>query len=125
MPDLIPFVDRDQYFVVHAARQTGKTTAMRDLAARLRHRGDVAVWATLEESQGVEDTADAEPIWIRSIHDAAWTLPETHAPPPAQPFIDREPRRRLRAFLTAWAGRLDRPLSCCSTKRTWSEGPRW
>jgi predicted AAA+ superfamily ATPase len=28
-------VDRKQYFVIHAARQSGKTTYLRDLAKRL------------------------------------------------------------------------------------------
>ena len=29
LPDLRPYIDRHQYFVLHAARQTGKTTAMK------------------------------------------------------------------------------------------------
>ncbi len=39
LPDLRPFLDRDPYFVFHAPRQTGKTTAMRTLAQELRARG--------------------------------------------------------------------------------------
>ena len=32
LPNLQPFFDRKQYFVLHAPRQTGKTTAMRTFA---------------------------------------------------------------------------------------------
>ena len=47
LPELAPFFDRQQYFVLHAPRQTGKTTAMRAVAARLRSEGLAACWATL------------------------------------------------------------------------------
>ena len=53
IPDLEPFLQQKLYFVVHAARQTGKTTAMRAFAQRMRAKGIAAVWATLETSQGV------------------------------------------------------------------------
>jgi deoxyribodipyrimidine photolyase-like uncharacterized protein len=62
LPALLPYVEQRQYFVVHAARQTGKTTAMRAFAERLRGLGYAAVWATLEDGQGVTETAEAEPI---------------------------------------------------------------
>ncbi len=39
LPDLTLFLERQQYFVLHAPRQTGKTTAMRALAQTLRARG--------------------------------------------------------------------------------------
>jgi predicted AAA+ superfamily ATPase len=32
LPELAPFIERKQYFVLHAPRQTGKTTAMRTFA---------------------------------------------------------------------------------------------
>jgi hypothetical protein len=62
MPDLAPFLERDQYFVLHAPRQTGKTTAMRTFAASLRERGIAGCWVTLERCQGIEDLERAEPL---------------------------------------------------------------
>lgn len=68
-------MDRKQYFVLHAPRQTGKTTAMRRLAQELRQRGVAACWATLEGSQGIEGFERAEPIWIQALQEAAAGLP--------------------------------------------------
>ena len=103
LPELMPLIEQRLYFVVHAARQTGKTTAMRAFAERLRGLGLVAVHATLEASQGVEATEDAEPIWLRSISAAAQVgLPEALRPPAVQPFVDREPGLRLHDWLRAW-----------------------
>lgn len=67
IPDLLPLVDRRQYFVLHAARQTGKTTAVKAFAARLRARGDAAAFATVESSQGIDEIERAEPLWLEAI----------------------------------------------------------
>jgi predicted AAA+ superfamily ATPase len=34
--DLMPLINRKQYFVIHAARQTGKTTLLRSLVKELK-----------------------------------------------------------------------------------------
>ena len=49
LPSLLTFVERQQYFVLHAARQTGKTTLTRAFAARLRDLGYVAVHPSFAE----------------------------------------------------------------------------
>ena len=107
LPDLANFVDQQLYFVLHAPRQTGKTTAMRATAERLRGRGHAALWATLEESQGIEDIERAEPLWIRSIEASAqWQLPADQRPPAAAPFIAEAPGSRFSRFLRAWCASL-------------------
>ena len=60
MPALLPFVEQQLYYVVHAARQTGKSTAMIAFARRLREQGHAAVYASLEESQGLDEIEPAE-----------------------------------------------------------------
>ena len=42
LPGLMTLVDNQAYFVVHAPRQTGKTTIMRTLAQRLTEEGRYA-----------------------------------------------------------------------------------
>jgi len=96
MPDLLPFVEQQLYFVLHAARQTGKTTAMMAFAERLRGLDYVAVWATLEESQGVTRIAKAEPLWLRAIFRGSEdVLPAAQRPPDPGSFRTAEPGARL------------------------------
>jgi hypothetical protein len=110
MPDLAPFLERDQYFVLHAPRQTGKTTAMRTFAASLRERGIAGCWATLERCQGVEDIREAEPLWIQALHVRGTELPEAWRPPPPE-VVQAEPAGgRLFAYLRAWAAAVPVPL---------------
>jgi predicted AAA+ superfamily ATPase len=46
-------IDRNQYFVIHAARQSGKTTYLQDLAKRLHAAGKYhALYCSLESVQG-------------------------------------------------------------------------
>ncbi len=103
LPGVELLFERDQYFVLHAARQTGKTTAVRALAADLRARGVVAVHATLEESQGIDDLAMAEDLWVAALGDAAAPLPPGQRPPPAPA---RPIGTRLGGLLRAWAETL-------------------
>lgn len=104
LPDLLALVHQQLYFVVHAARQTGKTTAARGFAERLRGLGFVAVWATLETSQGFPDPADTEPQWLSSIHyGARICLPPEQRPPAIEGFLGGTVGERLRAWLSAWA----------------------
>lgn len=105
VPQLDRLVQREQYFVLHAARQTGKTTAMLSAAARLRAQGVAAVWATLEASQGIEDLGRAEPLWVHALaRGAAQQLPAAQQPPTADPASPEG--ARLGAWLGAWAERL-------------------
>ena len=110
MPDLAPFLERDQYFVLHAPRQTGKTTAMRTFAASLRERGIAGCWVTFEASQGVEDIADAEPLWLRALRQASSAMPTGWQAPDPTPFDAGPAGDRLSAYVRAWAAALPVPL---------------
>ena len=103
LPELLGLVERELYFVVHAARQTGKTTAMRAFGHRLRGLGYVALYATLETCQGFESVAEAEPLWIGALAAAADAqLPAALRPPPPAPFLEAAPGARLQRWLGAW-----------------------
>lgn len=104
-------VDQDRYFILHAPRQTGKTTAIVTLAEELRAEGRIAVRASLLASRGVSDVGTAEPLWLFAIEDAAatWLAPDQR-PPPHQPFLEGPPGTRLQAWLSAWARAVDRPV---------------
>jgi hypothetical protein len=110
LPDVQRLFDRNQYFVVHAPRQTGKTTAMRALAEALRAKGVAACWASLEMAQGLESVNDAEPLWIDSLFEASQELRDAWRAPDPATFRNDAHGIRLRAYLAAWASSLDVPL---------------
>jgi AAA-like domain len=111
LPQLSRLIAQEQYFVLHAPRQTGKTTAMLTFAARLRSEGVAAVWATLEESQGIDELAHAEALWIGALQRAAHhQLTPKQQPPQMDPTQGGAPGSRLHSFLEAWCAALPGPL---------------
>ncbi len=56
LPGIHRLVDRGQYFVLHAPRQSGKTTAIKALVREINAKGEmVALYCSLETLQGVTD----------------------------------------------------------------------
>jgi AAA+ ATPase superfamily predicted ATPase len=61
-------INRKQYFVIHAARQSGKTTYLRDLAQRLNAGGKYYVlYCSLESVQGVIDPEKGIPEVVEKL----------------------------------------------------------
>ncbi|MDR2563504.1 MAG: AAA family ATPase, partial [Prevotellaceae bacterium] len=61
-------IDMEQYFVIHAARQSGKTTYLRDLAKRLNADGQYyAMYCSLESLQGITDPREGIPEIVTKI----------------------------------------------------------
>ncbi|MDR1299659.1 MAG: AAA-like domain-containing protein [Oscillospiraceae bacterium] len=64
-------IDRAQYFVIHAARQSGKTTYLRDLEQRLNASCEYyALYCSLESAQGIADPATGIPAIVRGVRSA-------------------------------------------------------
>ena len=60
LPQIRRLVGREQYFVIHAPRQTGKTTAVKALVREINAKGDmVAIYCTLETLQNAADPEKA------------------------------------------------------------------
>lgn len=105
LPDLLPLVEQKQYFVVHSARQTGKTTAMLAFADRLRGNGYAALYVSLEQSQGFESVEEAEALWVAALGwRAQQQWPDLVIPVGSSPVGDRL-REWLAAFCRAAAPR--------------------
>jgi hypothetical protein len=61
-------IDREQYFVIHAARQSGKTTYLWDLTNRLNAEGKYyALYYSLEKAQNIVDSKIGIPSIVRNI----------------------------------------------------------
>lgn len=110
IPEVMPLIERQSYFVMHAPRQTGKTTAMIALARALTAAGRFAavllsaeVGAAFNNDPGAAELAILN-SWQRA---AAFFLPAELRPPP---WPEAEPGTRLAAALDAWAQVSPRPL---------------
>ena len=76
MPEVRRLVEQEMYFVIHAPRQTGKTTAVKALASEINAKGEmVALYCTLETLQGMTDPVAAN----SAIHDLI--LDNAHSDP--------------------------------------------
>ena len=110
LPDLLRLIDQQSYFVLHAARQTGKTTAMLALAHELTTSGRyTAAMLSLEVGAPFSDDAETAEAAILSSwrEDTLVRLPPELQPPP---WPTAEPGARVRAALRAWAQVAPRPL---------------
>jgi hypothetical protein len=111
LPGVAALVGDESWFVLHAPRQTGKTTSMLALAAELAASGEyAALWATCEagEPYGPEPDEAVRGV-IQAIRQSAdYHLPPELRPPPLDP--NAVPAMRLAAYLNAWCEACPRPV---------------
>ena len=110
LPGARGLIENQGYFVVHAPRQTGKTTTLRALARELTSEGRyAALHVTCEEASVAGDDYGAamREILFSLRRAAARSLPAELQPPP---FPDAPDGQLLGAALEAWAGACPRPL---------------
>ncbi len=66
---LLNLIEQEQYFVIHAARQSGKTTLLLDLVQQLNHSGDYyAMYCSLESVQGILEAEKGIPAIVRELN---------------------------------------------------------
>jgi hypothetical protein len=111
LPQARRLLERGMYFVVHAPRQTGKTTTLRSLARRLTAEGG---WAGLHFScetgePAGDDYVAAQDLVLQAIRLEAERLPIELRPP--DPWPASAPGGQLRMALTSWARACPRPLA--------------
>ena len=108
--NVLRLIEKNQYFVLHAPRQTGKTTAMVELAKELTTSGNyVAAMVSMEVGAGYpDDLGQAEKAilshWRRTLQ---FDLPPELQPPP---WPDAANGEQISAALTAWANSSTKPL---------------
>lgn len=109
IPGVREIIEQGSYFILHAPRQTGKTTALLDLAAVLnRERNYVAAVLSLEPAAALPSIDAAELAMLDSWrYDLAAYLPADVAVPrwPEAPVGNR-----IGAALSAFAQEAPRPL---------------
>ncbi|GII79119.1 hypothetical protein Sru01_41010 [Sphaerisporangium rufum] len=113
LPEARALVEMDRYFVVHAPRQTGKTTMLGTLASELTAEGDFAALTfSCERAKSAgDDVAWAESILLESLREAAaqsgW--PDELLPPDSWP--QSPPGTRFGSALSAWCRRCPRRVA--------------
>lgn len=108
IPQVRGLVERMSCFMLHAPRQTGKTTSLLGLAAELTAEGRyAAAWVSAEQGQAFDDVGAAEATMLGSWTGTAELLPAELRPPP---WPAAEPGDRVRAALRAWVEHCPRPL---------------
>jgi type II secretory pathway predicted ATPase ExeA len=105
-------IDDERYFIIHAPRQTGKTTAMMALMREL-NAGEkyVALYVNIEAAQAYrEDTEAANSVIVSCfrVHIRAF-LPKEWWPSEAC-FQIQDQRNGMTEFLQQWMAELPRPL---------------
>jgi AAA domain len=111
LPDARRLIARGQYFVVHAPRQTGKTTTLSALARGLTAEGEyAAVLFSCERAEVAgDDYPAAELQLLDAIRDAGLrSLPAEMTPPRTWP--EAAAGSRLYRGLQAWAAHCPQPL---------------
>jgi hypothetical protein len=110
LPEAPGLVAQMGYFVVHAPRQTGKTTALRALAEQLTGAGEVAaLLISCEDGEpwGEDEGAAQRAILKELVRRAEHALPSELRPP--SPDIQGD-QGLIAGFLSAWSRACPRPV---------------
>ena len=110
-PEIARLIEGKQYFVVHAARQSGKTTLLKALAAAINGGSErVALYCSLETVQGLVDPEKGIPAVMRAVDKSISYHPRLRGFPFATPERVADFTGGLQRGLTQLCTNLDRPL---------------
>jgi hypothetical protein len=103
-------IDGKFYFVIHAARQMGKTTLLRTLSRELTAEGKYAAITVSLENFNSPDPTEVMPQILRQIQEAAHNqLPKDLKLPAREQFVS-DPLMALQSYLEAWSRMSPRPV---------------
>ncbi|MEV0351629.1 AAA family ATPase [Nonomuraea sp. NPDC050680] len=104
LPEARVLIEMDRYFVLHAPRQTGKTTALRTLASELTAEGDIAalMFSCERAKSAGDDFALAESLLLDSLRAAAKRSGWPGALLPPEPWPQVTPGSRFVEALSEW-----------------------
>ena len=109
--NILHLIQSKQYFLIHAPRQTGKTTFLHALAHRLNKEGNyVSVVCSLESAGYNSISVETANInFIKALAKMSkFFLGPGHLPPDIAKYISGP--SMLGDYLTDWCDTLDKPL---------------
>ena len=108
---ILELIAQEQYFVIHAARQTGKTTLLLELTHQLERAGQYHVlYCSLETVQGVIEPERGIPAIVDSLKSEWMYHPALQAQPFPDHFSDSGFNTQLRRIITEICARLNKPV---------------
>jgi hypothetical protein len=108
---VMQLIDREQYFVIHAARQSGKTTYLLDLTRRLNDGGQYhALYCSLESVQNIAEPEKGIPAIISCMKDSLFYSGIPKGDQFAQTADLTDYVSVLKTELTRFCALLDKPL---------------
>lgn len=106
---LMELIRQKQYFVIHAARQSGKTTLLLDLVKRLNESGNFyALYCSLESVQRIAEPDQGIPAIIDTLRTAVRYHPSI--PKVAETRGNESLVVALKTYLTELSMELEKPL---------------
>ena len=112
LPSVRALIAQQKYFVLHAPRQTGKTTTMISFVQAMNQEGKyAAVYANVEPAQAVRhDVTMANDAFVRAVaSNARFFLPKAFWPSKAALNV-RPGAEQFKDFLQTWCTELPKPL---------------
>ncbi len=104
-------IDDEQYFVIHAARQSGKTTLLMELLNQLNSsREYYALYCSLESLQEIEDMREGIPAIVRTLSSNIKFNPLLKRFPFAKEADFNDFNNVLKDSLISFCMELDKPL---------------
>ena len=112
LPSLRQLIEREHYFVLHAPRQSGKTTLVRAVVETLLREAEVvAVHATCETGQTARsDVERGVRALVRAIDQETHLLAEELRPEPPENVAHVEAEAALREYLARWSRKSPLPV---------------
>jgi len=109
--EIFMLIEQEEYFIIHAARKTGKTTLLLELTKQINEKNKYyAVYCTLETLQGVSEAEKGIPLIIETLEIAFMD----HELPYAERFSSKGQNFKyanaLQMALTDFCKHLDKPL---------------
>ncbi len=113
LAEVLGLIEQKKYFLLHAPRQTGKTTCLLALAESLNRQGRYrALYVNIESAQAArEDVALGMAAVVHSIANSArWRLRDAEAEDLAHQVLRQGSLTGLESFLTHWCEQSPQPI---------------
>jgi len=109
--DVFQLIEQEQYFVIHAARQSGKTTYLLDLVDKLNHSGKYyALYCSLEGAQGITEAEKGIPAIVKNLKSIIQYTKIPFKENFAENADFNDYSNILKSEITIFCRKLDKPL---------------